>query len=567
MSLFEDTNPRELKELLAQIQRRESALPDFQRDFVWDPSATQELIVSIANNYPAGSLLRIRNTHDLFACREFQGAPELKGAKPTYLVLDGQQRQTSLYQAFYGVGDHRYFVRVEPLLAGADFEECIFHVRATHRRAKRYATLEGQAQDLVLPLSVLKDGSGGFLKWSLEVAQKRSKDGNSMEFLTALTEGIGQTWIQRIDDYRFPVVTLSDETTADAVCTIFETLNRTGVRLSAFELLTARFWPKSLSLRTLWTKARAEHPIIETYDVDPYYVLQVVSLVAKEFPACKRSDVLGLDVDQLDEWWERATWGMDKALEILRDDCGVLTPAWIPYETMLIPLAGVLAKLAIPTTPDAGASRQKLVRWFWCSTFGQTYENSGNTQAARDITECVAWLTGGDAPAAVRDFKFDPRMLRDTTPRQRAMYKGAMALSLRKQPRDFYSGAVLTRDLIIEHNVDDHHVFPQGFLNKQDVAPRLRDCILNRTLIDRKTNIRISDRAPSDYMTEVRDALKEGFPKLLESHHLPAAPDSPLWKNDFGAFLDWREDALWAEIREVTGLKEATDLLDEEVVA
>jgi hypothetical protein len=263
--------------------------------------------------------------------------------------LDGQQRQTSLYQAFYGVGDHRYFVRVEPLLAGADFEECIFHVRATHRRAKRYATLEGQAQDLVLPLSVLKDGSGGFLQWSLAVSKQRSTDGHSMEFLTALTEGIGQTWIQRIDDYRFPVVTLSDETTADAVCTIFETLNRTGVRLSAFELLTARFWPKSLSLRTLWTKARAEHPIIETYEVDPYYVLQVVSLVAKEFPACKRSDVLSLGVDQLDEWWERATWGMDKALEILRDDCGVLTPAWIPYETMLIPLAGVLAKLAIPT--------------------------------------------------------------------------------------------------------------------------------------------------------------------------------------------------------------------------
>jgi uncharacterized protein with ParB-like and HNH nuclease domain len=48
VSLFEDTNPRDLKELLQQIQAREAALPDFQRDFVWEPSATQELIVSIA---------------------------------------------------------------------------------------------------------------------------------------------------------------------------------------------------------------------------------------------------------------------------------------------------------------------------------------------------------------------------------------------------------------------------------------------------------------------------------------------------------------------------------------
>jgi uncharacterized protein with ParB-like and HNH nuclease domain len=69
MSIFEDTNPRELKELLRQIEDREAVLPDFQRDFVWDASATQELICSIASNFPAGSLLRIRNTNNLFACR------------------------------------------------------------------------------------------------------------------------------------------------------------------------------------------------------------------------------------------------------------------------------------------------------------------------------------------------------------------------------------------------------------------------------------------------------------------------------------------------------------------
>src|SRR5437867_4121841 len=122
MSIFEDTNPRELKKVLGQIETRETALPDFQRDFVWDPNATQELIVSIANNYPAGSLLRIRNTQNLFACREFQGAPELDGHRTTYLVLDGQQRLTSLYQAFYGVGEHRYFLKLRELIDGADFE-------------------------------------------------------------------------------------------------------------------------------------------------------------------------------------------------------------------------------------------------------------------------------------------------------------------------------------------------------------------------------------------------------------------------------------------------------------
>jgi len=54
MNIYEDTNPRELKELLRQIHNGETVLPDFQRDFVWDPNMTMELIISIAENYPAG---------------------------------------------------------------------------------------------------------------------------------------------------------------------------------------------------------------------------------------------------------------------------------------------------------------------------------------------------------------------------------------------------------------------------------------------------------------------------------------------------------------------------------
>src|ERR1700730_9713082 len=129
MSLFEDTNPRALKELLGEIHSRTTALPDFQRDFVWEPGATQELIVSIASNYPAGSILRGPDAKRTVAHRGFEGAPVLAGTKHTFLVLDGQQRLTSLYQAFYGVGEHRYFLDLGALTQGADFEEAIFHER------------------------------------------------------------------------------------------------------------------------------------------------------------------------------------------------------------------------------------------------------------------------------------------------------------------------------------------------------------------------------------------------------------------------------------------------------
>lgn len=72
MNLFEDTTPKPLKQLLGEIDPCEAALPDFQRDFVWELSATQELIVSIASNYPAGSLLHMRNTQARLEWRSFK---------------------------------------------------------------------------------------------------------------------------------------------------------------------------------------------------------------------------------------------------------------------------------------------------------------------------------------------------------------------------------------------------------------------------------------------------------------------------------------------------------------
>ena len=94
----------------------------------------------------------------------FEGAPRLDNALHTFLVLDGQQRLTSLYQAFYGVGEHRYYIDLRRLIDGADFDEAIFHVRSTTRLAKRLTDFDTQARELTLPLSVLKSGSGGFLQ-------------------------------------------------------------------------------------------------------------------------------------------------------------------------------------------------------------------------------------------------------------------------------------------------------------------------------------------------------------------------------------------------------------------
>ena len=78
--------------LLQMVHNRDLALPDFQRDFVWDPAMTSELIESIINNYPAGTLLRVKNGQELlFRPRAIAGAPTLTDHdRPAYLILDGR---------------------------------------------------------------------------------------------------------------------------------------------------------------------------------------------------------------------------------------------------------------------------------------------------------------------------------------------------------------------------------------------------------------------------------------------------------------------------------------------
>lgn len=556
MTIYEDTNPKRLLDLLERIEAGDMVLPDFQRDFVWEPSATQALIVSIANSYPAGSILRVRDRDRVFSARAFEGAPAAN-EHHTFLVLDGQQRLTSLYQAFYGKGDHRYYLSIQKLIEGEDFEDAISYLRITRSAFKRREELSFQAENLVLPLSVLRGGTGAYLNWMLTVVDTHPEsERNQLQQQLLKIRG---DWIDAFERYDFPVVTLSADTEPAALCTIFETLNRTGVKLSVFELLTARFWSHDLKLRELWEQAHSDHPLIAHFDVDPYYVLMAIALASGKTPSCKRGDVLNLTAEQVIAWWQPVIQALALSLTILHDDCWVLQPKWLPFNTMLTPMSAALARAGAGKGVAVGAQREQIKRWFWCSVFSQAYESAPNSQSARDVGELIPWLSDGAsaAPENLRSFRFNPEQLREVTPRQRALYRATICLILATgdRPLDFHSGAVLNEQILASSGIDDHHIFPAKFLDDRGIDPRLRDCVLNRCLIDSHTNQRISCRAPSDYMADLRN--EPGFPMetVLASHLIPDGDESGLWTNDFELFLAQRQERLSRAIAEVTASK------------
>ena len=116
---------------------------------------------------------------------------------------------------------------------------------------------------------------------------------------------------------------------------------------------------------------------------------------------------------------------------------------------------------------------------------------------------------------------------------------------------NFGLGTQLDRAVIEGQSVDDHHIFPQGWLKDNQLDGQL-DTVLNHTLIDKITNIRISKSSPKTYLNEMKLELPQ-LSKILASHGLPSDADSALWQNDYAGFLAWRQEYLASELARVTG--------------
>ena len=132
------------------------------------------------------------------------------------------------------------------------------------------------------------------------------------------------------------------------------------MKLTVFELLVARFYAQGIDLRAQWEDAREKYDILEDFGIDPYWLLQSVSLRAtKPTPAAQRGDVLKLDKAGINAHWDAAVEGMAHSLELLREE-GILTAKWLPYSAVLIPMAAIWSKVSERKGADVGAARTML---------------------------------------------------------------------------------------------------------------------------------------------------------------------------------------------------------------
>lgn len=356
-----------LRPLAESINSGEMGLPDFQRDFDWSAADVRALLATTLSGWPAGSLLLLDARKTIFKLREFEGGPNLS-KNPEYAVLDGQQRLTSLYQALFAKGDTLFAVSWNDEL-GEDLDERIVYYKRSVWNAK-YATIHQQLEHEIIPVYVLKSPSDYF-EWRDRILDVSSEK----ERVRSALNKIYKEDISRIHDYEFPAVILDASTEPEAIARIFERVNRTGMRLNAFDLMVAKTYSENWNLRIQWEEACASNPEVSAFlEEDGMALLQAMAL--RERKDVRQSAVLSLPKNTVQEHWIPIVAATGIAVQFLVKCCGVVQRDFLPYGNIIAPLVALAADGAVQ-------ERQvEIRRWFFHTAFMSSFDAAANTRLA-----------------------------------------------------------------------------------------------------------------------------------------------------------------------------------------
>lgn len=596
------TNPVSLEELLRQCGTGKIQLPDFQRSWVWDEERIKGLVASISQAFPVGALMTLEvkpDAADTFARRPIQGVDVTAGL-PDQLLLDGQQRMTSLYQTCLRrevvqtvtprlkLVKRWFYIDIRKAMnPSEDRENAIVSVPEDRRVKTEFdrkidldlSSPQLEYQNLMFPLNQVFDWDAwqdGFNEYWLE------NDPETRKLFKPFKDAV----LQNFKSYQLPVIALSPDTSREAVCLVFEKVNTGGKPLDAFELVTAMYAARGHRLRDDWLGAdgqpglqsrlqlygrAAEQKFGVLEKVAATDVLQAIALLhgvekrraeisagrkESELSAVRatRQSLLDLPLEAYLKYRGSVEEGFKTAARFLRQN-HIYRVIDLPYQGQLVPFAAILAMIG--SKFEHAAVRDRLARWFWCGIFGELYGSAIESRFAKDVLEVPAWVEGGAEPSTITDGRFRPERLRTLRTRLSAAYKGIHALLMAEGAIDFRSGQPFGQTIFFDEYVDIHHIFPQDWCKKQKIKPKVFDTVINKTPLSYKTNRILGGVAPSVYLDRLETGGKDIPPisrsaidDYLKSH---AMDPSLLRADDFSGFLADRETKLLALISKATG--------------
>ena len=584
-----------LTTIIGRLREGRYVIPDFQREFKWEPVDIRELMRSIFLDYYIGNLLLWKGTSESFAdlaCEPLRGFED-KG-EPSHIVLDGQQRLTAMYYAFLAPeisapkrqNRYLYFIRVDKFMEEA-YDDA-FDYDWTRRGEKLLGDRETQFDDHMFPLAVVGQGGWELPNWvqdyekywrSKEAGAKDSDDGAASRLAGQHAENardFGEHLKGITEQYQIAYIELDQDLELDKICDIFTQINSRGIRLDIFDLINAMLKPKGLQLKRLWRIAKTKLDFVET-DRMNVYILQVMSILRQAYCSPKylyyllpgqkrkvresdgslRTEVLISDKATFEKSWNEAVDAMACAIDLLRDprEFGAISSQYLPYVSILPAFAAVYTLVgALPDNRQLDA-RRKLGYWYWASVFTNRYSGAVESTSARDFQDLRNWFECDSAePALIAEFKdrFRNLELRHEIRKGTSVYNGIFNLLVLRGARDWTTGAVPRYG-----DLDDHHIVPKSW-GKEYMLDTSIDTILNRTPLIAYTNRRvINDRLPSEYLPElIKNNGEDVVRSMLETHLISKAAfdillRTPFTPADYEAFLTERQRTIQEAIEDL----------------
>ena len=567
------TNDTPILDLMKDIDKGNIQLPDFQRGWVWDDSRIRGLIASITQNFPVGAamFLEYGNANVRFKYRMIEGAPSCK-AQPEQLILDGQQRLTSIYASMCSPNAIKtrtdkgneikrfYYIDIAKAIDPAiDRVEAIISVPESKRITSDFgrkidldvSTAEREYANKLFPLNIILDDEKSF-EWEQAYLAYHS---NSHEASDEYRTFRGKI-IMTVTHYKIPVISLDKDTPKEAVCQVFENVNQGGVSLTVFELVTAVFAMDDFELRKDWEKRKNNHLNGDILNIvtatDFLTACTLLSAYEKKgVVSCKKKDVLNLKLADYQKYADVLMQGFEEA-EMLLFEERIFVSRDLPYTTQLIPLA-VLCTLLLPDRRIKNSNvKNKIKRWYWCGVFGELYGSANETRYVNDVVGVMNWLNGGELPKTIVDSYFNPMRLLMLQSRRSAAYKGIVALIMKNHSRDFISGQEMDLVLYKAAGIDIHHIFPKNYCKSKGYDYIKWDSIINKTPLSYSTNREIGGVAPSEYLARIEKKKVEQIDlrDYLASHWIDMADCTT---DDFERFIVHRARKILDAIANVTG--------------
>lgn len=583
--LFE-THPVKLRDLVDQARSGHIQLPDFQRPWVWDDERIAALLATVARGYPLGVMMTMEtdNAALQFRPKPLVGAELKEPVTPEELLMDGQQRLTSLSQAlasdkpvdtmdtrrkrllrYYYIDMKRAVERPEAM------EDAIISASISAAGDKVVVTGEGPRRSVITMRTQADEVAAGMFPLRL-VYSPNTKSRAEWRRAYEKTDPDGwdlfeQKVLSQIDDYQVPVIRLTKDATKEAVCVVFENVNTRGVALTVFELLTASYAADSgyerrhgyyFHLPDEWATVRdrlARHPALRAIDDTDF--LRAISLVSTHFqrrgqpgidpfvqPAasCKRSDILGLKLADYLKWAPEIEAALEWSAAFLARQ-GIFAPEDLPYRSQVSALTAIRAVLG--SEADTRDADDKITRWFWCGVLGEQYSGSLDSRLPRDLEQVVGWVRGGHEPTSVTEATFNAARLDTMATRNSAAYKGICGLLLRQGAIDWaYSKGPIDATVVFDQFVDIALVFSKAWCTGHGIEAYRQNSIVNKTLLTNRARRIMGGQPPSEYLRQLAD--EAGLPgnwldDVIATHLIE--PES-LRANDFEAFYSARSKAL-----------------------